>query len=412
MRGMFAFAAMVAFSLFSVGEAALAAPTKLVFWAFADWTTGSQGDALKAQIAAFEKANPDITIDLEGKPSTDIIAGLVANGNAPGVDAVATQFRASSLVQAGALADLASYFKASPAAFQSQFPKTFIDILTKGGKLLGLPYTTTTAVVYRNLDVLKKAGIDPAQPVKTWADWLAQMQKVKDSGNFAVANQMVFWYETLSYYAGVPGTASFAIVDGKSNLDPAALTKALAFMKATQPFAAPVDSLAQGETDLFTSNKLAFMMTGAWMYPPILAASQTNGFKFDSIGVPGESADKTGGVFDGEFLGVASGSANKDAAWKFISFLADAPQAAAFSAVAGRYVANNVALGMPAVKNNAFIQQQAQLQPSAINDAPFLQPVPDDAPNAFAAGLADLKTGKAPADVAAEIISAYDSALQ
>jgi hypothetical protein len=109
---------------------------------------------------------------------------------------------------------------------------------------------------------------------------------------------------------------------------------------------------------------------------------------------------------------MAAGSANKDAAWKLISFLADAPQAAAFSAVAGRYVANSVALGMPAVSSNTFIQQQAQLQPSAINDAPFLQPVPDDAPNAFAAGLADLKAGKAPADVAVEIIGAYDSALQ
>jgi multiple sugar transport system substrate-binding protein len=412
MRRVFVLAAATALSVALMTGSALADPTKLVFWAFADWTTGSQGDALKAQIVAFEKANPDIAVDLEGKPSTDIIAGLVANGNAPGVDVVSTQYRASSLVQAGVLVDLTPYWSASKPEFQKQFPKNFIDILTKGGKLLGLPYTTTTSVVYRNLDVLKKAGIDPGQPVKTWADWLGQMQKVKDSGNFAVANQMVFWYEALSYYAGVPGTTAFNIVEGKSNLDPTALTKALTFMKATQPFAAPVDSLAQGETDLFTSSKLAFMMSGAWMYPPILAASQANGFKFDSIGVPGESADKTGGVFDGEFLGVAAGSANKDAAWKLISFLADAPQAAAFSAVAGRYIANSVALAMPAVKDSAFIQQQAKLLPSAINDAPFLQPVPDDAPNAFAAGLADLKGGKAPADVAAEIISAYDSALQ
>jgi multiple sugar transport system substrate-binding protein len=412
MRRLFALAATTALAAALMSGNAFADPTKLVFWAFDDWTTGSQGDALKSQIAAFQKANPDIVIDLEGIPSTDIIAGLVANSNAPGVDVVATQYRASALVQAGALADLSSNFAASPAAFQSQFPKTFVDILTKDGKLLGLPYTTTTAVVYRNLDVLKKAGIDPAQPVKTWADWLAQMQKVKDSGNYAVANQMVFWYEALSYYAGVPGTPQFEIADGKSNLDPVALTKALTFMKSTQPFAAPVDSLAQGETDLFTSSKLAFMMSGAWMYPPILAASQTNGFKFDSIAVPGETAAKSGGVFDGEFLGVAAGSANKDAAWKFISFLADAPQAAAFSAVAGRYVANSAALSMPIIKDNAFIQQQALLQPSAINDAPFLEPVPDDAPNAFAAGLADLKGDKAPADVAAEIISGYDSALQ
>ncbi|MEP7241515.1 MAG: extracellular solute-binding protein [Devosia sp.] len=405
-------AASTALSVALMSGSALAEPVKLVFWTFADAATGAVGDVVKAQIAAFEKANPDITVDLEGKPSTDIIAGLIANANAPGVDVVTTQYRASSLVQAGVLADLTSYFAASSPEFQSQFPKSFIDILTKGGKLLGIPYTTTTSVVYRNLDVLKKAGIDPAEPVKTWADWLAQMQKIKDSGDFAVANQMVFWYEALAYYGGVPGVKSFDIVDGKSNLDPAALTKALTFMKATEPFAAPVDSLAQGETDLFTSNKLAFMMSGAWMYPVVEAASKANGFKYDSIGVPGESADKTGGVFDGEFLSVAEGSAHKDAAWKLVQFFADAPQAAVYSSVAGRYVSNNVAIDDPVLKNSTFIQQQAKLITSAVNDAPFLQPVPDDAPNAFAAGLADLKGGKAPAEVAADIITAYDSALE
>ena len=78
-------------ALAAIGQlsSAAAEPSKIVVWTFADWTTGTQGDEIKRQVAAFEKANPDITVELDGKPSTDIIAGLIANGTAPGVDVVA-----------------------------------------------------------------------------------------------------------------------------------------------------------------------------------------------------------------------------------------------------------------------------------------------------------------------------------
>jgi len=113
-----AWKALAACAIFAISAPAVAADkVTLTFWAFADWTTGTQGDELKRQIAEFEKANPDITVNLEGKGSTDIIAGLIANGSAPGIDIVSTQYRASSIVQANALADLTPFWDASDAAF-------------------------------------------------------------------------------------------------------------------------------------------------------------------------------------------------------------------------------------------------------------------------------------------------------
>ena len=401
-------------ALAAIGQLSSAAadPTKIVVWTFADWTTGTQGDEIKRQVAAFEKANPDITVELDGKPSTDIIAGLIANGTAPGVDVVTTQYRASSLVQANVLSDLSGQWNASTPEFRDQFTKSFVNILNKNGKILGVPYTTTASVVYRNLDVLKKGGVDVSAPIKDWQDWLAQMEKVKGSGNYALANQLVGWFQILNFYGGVPGD-TFEVKDGTSTLDKGALEKALTFMKATQAYAAPVSAFDQAEIDLFTSNKLAFVISGAWTYPTMQAAAKANGLKFDSVPVPGETAAKSGGVYDGEFFAIPVGSEHKDAAWKLIKYMTDAPQAAAFSAVAGRFVANDVALGMPILKNDAFIQQQAKVIRSAINDAPFLEPVPADAPNAFAAGLSDLKQGnKTPAQAAAEIVEQYNSSLQ
>jgi multiple sugar transport system substrate-binding protein len=407
----FAAAALSAGLLLLASSATTARGMTLNIWLFADWTTGTQGAELKRQIAEFEKQNPDIDVQINGKQSTEIIAGLIANGSAPGVDVVATQLRASSLVQAHVLADLTPYWNSASNVFREQFTKSIINILTKEGKLVGIPYTTTASVVYRNLKVLAAAHIDPSDQPANWQAWLEQMKKIYATGNYAVANQMVEWFQVLNYYGGVPG-ATFDLVDGKSTLDKDKLTKVLTFMKQMQPYAAPVDSLQQGELDLFTTNRLAFLVSGAWTYPSLKAA-EAQGLTFDSIPVPGETAEKYGGVYDGEFFAIPVGSEHKDAAWKLVQFLTDAPQAAAFSAVAGRFIANDVALQNPAVKSSAFIRQQAQVIKSAINDAPFLQAVPADAPNAFAQGLSDLKQNvSSPKEAASTIVDEYNAALQ
>jgi multiple sugar transport system substrate-binding protein len=397
--------------LLLISSAIVARGVTLNIWLFADWTTGAQGDELKRQIAEFEKRNPGIDVQINGKQSTEIIAGLIANGSAPGVDVVSTQLRASSLVQANVLTDLTPYWNAASSDFRQQFTKSFITVLTKDGKLLGIPYTTTASVVYRNLKVLEAAHIDSSDKPATWQAWLEQMKKVRASDNYAIANQMVEWFQALNYYGGIPG-ATFDLVNGKSTLDREKFTKALTFMKQMQPYFAPVDSLQQGELDLFTTNKLAFLVSGAWTYPSLKAA-EAQGLKFDSIPVPGETAEKYGGVYDGEFFAIPIGSEHKDAAWKLVQFLADAPQAAAFSAVAGRFIANDVALQDPAIKSNVFIQQQAQVIKTAINDAPFLEAVPADAPNAFAQGLSDLKqNASSPEEAASTIVDQYNAALQ
>jgi multiple sugar transport system substrate-binding protein len=398
--------------LFLLASSSMAASkVTLNIWLFADWTTGAQGDELKRQIAEFETQDPDINVQINGKQSTEIIAGLIANGSAPGVDVVATQLRASSLVQANVLADLTPYWNSASNAFRGQFTKSIINVLTKKGQLLGIPYTTTASVVYRNLTVLAAAHIDPSDQPTDWQAWLEQMKKIRATENYAIANQMVDWFQVLNYYGGISG-ATFDLVDGKSTLDKNKLTKALTFMKQMQPYSAPVDSLQQGELDLFTTNKLAFLVSGAWTYPSLKAA-EAHGLKFDSIPVPGETAEKHGGVYDGEFFAIPVGSEHKDAAWKLVQFLTDASQAAAFSAVAGRFIANDLALQNPSVKSNAFIEQQSQVIKSAINDAPFLEAVPADAPNAFAQGLSDLKQNiSSPKEAASTIVDQYNAALQ
>jgi len=49
------------------------------------------------------------------------------------------------------------------------------------GRLLSLPFNSSTAVLFYNKDVFRKAGIDPAATLKTWPDVQVAAQKVRDS---------------------------------------------------------------------------------------------------------------------------------------------------------------------------------------------------------------------------------------
>ena len=166
-------------------------------------------------------------------------------------------------------------------------------MLTKGGKLLGVPYTTTASVLYRNLDVLAKAGIDTKTAPSTWAEWLDQMKAVKASGNFAVANQMVEWFQALNYYGGVPGT-TFDLKDGVSTLNKAAMAKALTFLKSTQPYAAPVNSLRAGRDSISSPPASSASWCPAHgRFPRSRQQPRRQGLRFDSVPVPGETAGKS-----------------------------------------------------------------------------------------------------------------------
>jgi sn-glycerol 3-phosphate transport system substrate-binding protein len=50
------------------------------------------------------------------------------------------------------------------------------------GRLLALPFTGATPVLYFNRDAFRKAGLDPAKPPQTWSDMPATLAALVDSG--------------------------------------------------------------------------------------------------------------------------------------------------------------------------------------------------------------------------------------
>jgi len=116
-----------------------------------------------------------------------------------------------------------------------------VKILTKDKQVLGILFFGYASIVYRNLTVLRKAGIDTAAGIKDWADWLAQSKKIKDSGFFASAKYLDFPWGHLSFYGGVKGAQMGLSPDGKSlTMDVSKYADALGFMKDFQSYSSNV----------------------------------------------------------------------------------------------------------------------------------------------------------------------------
>lgn len=66
-------------------------------------------------------------------------------------------------------------------------PKSYMPAVTSyytdaTGRMLSMPFNSSTTVFYYNKDAFRKAGLDPAAPPKTWAEVGEAAKKIKDTG--------------------------------------------------------------------------------------------------------------------------------------------------------------------------------------------------------------------------------------
>src|ERR1051325_4817464 len=72
---------------------------------------------------------------------------------------------------------------------------------TADGKMLSLPFNSSTAIVYWNKDAFQKAGLDP-EPPKTWPETFATAKKLKSGGaNCAVVPAWITWTQLEQFNA-------------------------------------------------------------------------------------------------------------------------------------------------------------------------------------------------------------------
>src|SRR5437762_2956030 len=201
---------------------------------------------------------------------------------------------------------------------------------TADGKMLSMPFNSSTAIVYWNKDAFTKAGLDPEKPPKTWPETFAAAKKLKAGGaNCAVIPAWITWtqLEQFSAWHNLPLATKANGLDGPDTelkFNTPVMTKHIAALaeaikdksfdyggrlnEAEGRFVSGDCAMIQTSSGFYgnvkTNAKFAFGMTQLPYYPDIEGAPQ------NSI-IGGASLWIMGGKKPEEYKGIA----------KFLSYL-------------------------------------------------------------------------------------------
>jgi len=356
---------------------------ELQYWVYSDF---AQGDALKLQqefISEFEAANPGVKIVISGRGDDDLTSGQVAgaaSGTLPDVFMNGLAVGAQ-LVEVGALANIYPEWMSMPQEFRDQFDADAIKSCSpKAETLYCIPYTGFGEIMYRNLTVLEGAGIDTTTPPATWEEWYAQMQKVKESGKFAVPDQTQVFNSVASMYAIQGDKAKWGIDFEKRQtlVEPEPMARTLQMFVDMAPMQSGTSRNDQGTKDLFITNQLAFHVVGPWVNPNYAQAAKESGLKYDFVLVPGGKSGDHGGIKSYEFVSISPGK-NKEIAWKFAAYITEKKQMARWAKLLSRYNANAAAMQEPEVTALPLIVKSVEAVKYAMDVMPpyFVGAVPN-----------------------------------
>lgn len=186
------------------------------------------------------------------------------------------------------------------------------------GKQYGIPFETNTLVLFYNVDMFKKAGLDPDKPPTTWEELNQYAEKLTKDGVYGLS---------VCAMASEEGTFQwlpFLQQNGGNvfNLDSPEAIEALQLWVdwvKNGYVSKEIVNMDQwsGVRPQFQNENAAMMVNGPWCIVPI--RDEVPNLNWRLAVLPGrvKQASAMGGVN----IGIVKGAKNADAAWQFIKWL-------------------------------------------------------------------------------------------
>ena len=271
---------------------------------FASWGSVTETAIIKKVINEFESENPDIKVNFIHIPQNYFqkIHLMFASNTPPDVIFLNNLYLP---VYSDHLENLENYIDTD------KFYPQALDGMSYDGKLLGLPRDISNLVLYVNLN-------KTASPDKTWSlnDLMDICKKVTTKNSFCISYEdSVYWASPyLAYFGGgVLDNTGNVIVNTENS------KKAIEFYKDLKKYHyAPQKSEVGSSTlaQMFLDEKIAFYLSGRWMYPKI---SEKAKFNWAIINFPFGASPQ---LVDTSGWAIAKASKHKESAVKFVQFLA------------------------------------------------------------------------------------------
>jgi len=154
-----------------VGSAAATpAKVRLTYWHFLGGDMGKRHETL---VREFNKANPDIEVELiySGSAWTmrDKLLASVAGRQYPDVSMI-DQFWAAQLASTGAIIKMQRLIDGPDGIDRADVNKTAWMTATVDGEIWTMPYAMSNIVLFYNKDMFRAVGLDPSRPPTTWSE--------------------------------------------------------------------------------------------------------------------------------------------------------------------------------------------------------------------------------------------------
>lgn len=143
---------------------------------------GNLGDAVNALADGFNKSQSEYKVSPVYKGSyTETLTAAIAAFRAKQAPHIVQVFEVGTANMMAAKGAVYPVYQLMADAKEPFDPKAYIGPVygyysTTDGKLLSMPFNSSTPVLYWNKELLQKAGLDPDKPPKTWPE-LGEMAK-------------------------------------------------------------------------------------------------------------------------------------------------------------------------------------------------------------------------------------------
>ena len=317
-------------------------------------------------IDTFEAANPGITVTFETFEAANyntILSTALAGGTGPDLMMVRAYGGMENVASAGYLEPLST--ETIPALADFADTALQAETMRSDQKLYAVPFASQTQLVIYNKGIFDANGITEPQ---TWDELIAASQKLKDAGIMPFANgTATAWQnETIVFdlTSSIMGKGFYDdLMAGKTDFTDARFVEALTDLKAiTQYFPDGFIGLDYPSAQQLFSSGMAAMFAGG-SYELATFATQNPDIELGVFAAPGKTAEDeklVGLYYDGGYAANAHG-ANKEAALKFLNFVASQEFGQAFA-----NSLNNISTIPGVTFDNPLLAEVAELNKSSI----------------------------------------------
>ena len=193
--------AIAAAAAFGLSTAGAQAATEITWW---HAMGGALGETVNAIAKDFNASQSDVVLTpiYKGGYEETMTAGIAAfrAGNAPNIIQIFDAGAATIINAKGAIFPVNDLLSTHGVNFNADdyivgIRNFYADA---SGNMIGMPFNSSTPVLYYNKAALEKAGV---QPPKTWEEFEAIAPKLKDAGYIALAQSHTPWIFSENFHS-------------------------------------------------------------------------------------------------------------------------------------------------------------------------------------------------------------------